>query len=74
MAAPLNPDENPYEVLGLGLGGASLSELEIKKAYRRRAIVLHPDKRPAAERAAAEVVRVVVTAFAGQASAATGCG
>ena len=62
----MNEEDNPYGVLGLGLGGADVTEVEIKKArprdraprlgltpaqaYRRRAIEVHPDKRPPAER------------------------
>lgn len=37
-----------YVILGLPTGeeGAKLSENEIKKAYRSKALVLHPDKKP----------------------------
>ncbi|KAB2636262.1 dnaJ subfamily C member 17-like [Pyrus ussuriensis x Pyrus communis] len=37
-----------YKVLGLPSGeeGAKLTENDIKKAYRAKALVLHPDKRP----------------------------
>jgi DnaJ family protein C protein 17 len=51
--ASLDLEANPYALLGLGLGGAELSEADIKKAYRKKALALHPDKRPAEERAGA---------------------
>lgn len=45
---------NPYTILGLGRGGAHVTDAEIRKAYLRKALVLHPDKRPAAQRSVAE--------------------
>jgi DnaJ family protein C protein 17 len=41
-------DVDPYAVLGLAPG--MLSDAEIKKAYRKKALVLHPDKRKDSER------------------------
>eukprot|EP01018_Ginkgo_biloba_P009239 Gb_31915 [translate_table: standard] len=40
--------EDHYEVLGLpsGVEGSKLSVVEIRKAYRARALACHPDKRP----------------------------
>ncbi|XP_062020323.1 uncharacterized protein LOC133736747 [Rosa rugosa] len=44
----MDMNEDHYEVLGLPSGeeGAKLTEKEITKAYRAKALVLHPDKRP----------------------------
>lgn len=44
----MNVEIDHYRVLGLPSGeeGAKLSEKEILKAYKRKALVLHPDKRP----------------------------
>ncbi|GMP76306.1 hypothetical protein CsSME_00033045 [Camellia sinensis var. sinensis] len=41
-------DDDHYVILGLPSGeeGAKLSEKEITKAYRKRALEIHPDKRP----------------------------
>ena len=44
---------DPYRVLGLE-PRADLTEGEIKKAYRRKALVLHPDKRKESERETAQ--------------------
>ncbi|TXG64925.1 hypothetical protein EZV62_011919 [Acer yangbiense] len=42
----MDMDVNRYEVLGLpsGVEGAKLTEKEISKAYKLRALELHPDK------------------------------
>ncbi|XP_050220223.1 uncharacterized protein LOC126670516 [Mercurialis annua] len=44
----MDVDIDHYEVLGLPSGeeGAKLTENEISKAYKKKALVLHPDKRP----------------------------
>ncbi|KAK2665632.1 hypothetical protein Ddye_004206 [Dipteronia dyeriana] len=44
----MDVDVNHYEVLGLpsGVEGAKLTEKEISKAYKLKALELHPDKRP----------------------------
>ncbi|XP_019184946.1 PREDICTED: dnaJ homolog subfamily C member 17 isoform X2 [Ipomoea nil] len=44
----MDSDVDHYDVLGLPSGeeGAKLSEKEISKAYRLKALELHPDKRP----------------------------
>ncbi|KAK9944202.1 hypothetical protein M0R45_009780 [Rubus argutus] len=44
----MDMNEDHYQVLGLPSGeeGAKLTEKEISKAYRVKALVLHPDKRP----------------------------
>ncbi|KAL5791293.1 hypothetical protein ACOSQ2_006181 [Xanthoceras sorbifolium] len=44
----MDVDVDHYEVLGLpsGVEGARLSEKEISKAYKFKALELHPDKRP----------------------------
>lgn len=44
----MDPEVDHYRVLGLPSGeeGANLSEKEISKAYRQKALELHPDKRP----------------------------
>lgn len=44
----MDMNEDHYKVLGLPSGeeGAKLTEKEISKAYRVKALVLHPDKRP----------------------------
>jgi DnaJ family protein C protein 17 len=44
---------DPYRVLGLE-PKPDLSDAEIKKAYRKKALVLHPDKRKESEREAAQ--------------------
>ena len=49
MATP-----DAYELLGIEDGGPHIDANVIKKAYRLKAIQLHPDKRPATEREAAE--------------------
>ena len=46
-------DEDPYFVLGLD-PRADLTDGEIKKAYRKKALVLHPDKRKDSEREVAQ--------------------
>ena len=46
-------DLDPYRVLGLE-PEPGLSEAVIKKAYRKKALVLHPDKRAASEREKAQ--------------------
>lgn len=48
-------EEDHYQVLGLQSGreGSKLSVVEIRKAYRARALVCHPDKRPDDPNAAA---------------------
>jgi DnaJ family protein C protein 17 len=43
---------DPYAVLGLAPG--VLTDAEIKKAYRKKALVLHPDKRKDSEREVAQ--------------------
>ena len=45
-------DVDPYTVLGLAPG--VLTDAEIKKAYRKKALVLHPDKRKDSEREVAQ--------------------
>ncbi len=45
-------DVDPYAVLGLAPG--VLTDAEIKKAYRKKALVLHPDKRKDSEREVAQ--------------------
>ena len=55
----LDLEANPYELLGLGQGGAELSEADIKKAYRKKALALHPDKRPAVERSGGFAITAV---------------
>ncbi|KAM1106698.1 hypothetical protein ACFX13_003614 [Malus domestica] len=44
----MDVDVDHYKVLGLPSGeeGSKLTENDIKKAYRAKALVLHPDKRP----------------------------
>uniref|UniRef100_A0A2P2KQG4 J domain-containing protein n=1 Tax=Rhizophora mucronata TaxID=61149 RepID=A0A2P2KQG4_RHIMU len=44
----MDPDVDHYRVLGLPSGeeGAKLTEKEISKAYKLKALELHPDKRP----------------------------
>ena len=41
----MEEDMNPYQVLGLEGGGPHVLQAAIRKAYRARALVLHPDKR-----------------------------
>ena len=45
-------DVDPYAVLGLAPG--VLTDAEIKRAYRKKALVLHPDKRKDSEREVAQ--------------------
>lgn len=45
--------ENAYQLLGLEQGPAA-TEADIKKAYRKLALVKHPDKNPDNPRAADE--------------------
>jgi DnaJ homolog subfamily C member 17 len=45
-------DVDPYAVLGLAPG--VLTDAEIQKAYRKKALVLHPDKRKDSEREVAQ--------------------
>lgn len=56
----MEPLENPYAVLGLpqdaGASDAPGFDAELRKAYRKKALLFHPDKnvnKPAAEREAA---------------------
>ncbi|KAL5561245.1 hypothetical protein UlMin_030992 [Ulmus minor] len=53
-------DVDHYSVLGLPTGeeGAKLTEKEISKAYKAKALVLHPDKRPDDPNAHANFQRV----------------
>jgi DnaJ domain len=55
-APDFSTDVNPYEVLGLGLGSPQLSAADIKSAYRKKALLLHPDKRKQTERAGTPTV------------------
>ena len=41
----MEEDMNPYQVLELEGGGPHVLQAAIRKAYRARALVLHPDKR-----------------------------
>ncbi|GLJ15851.1 hypothetical protein SUGI_0261560 [Cryptomeria japonica] len=52
--------EDHYKILGLPSGkeGAKLGEGEIRKAYRARALVWHPDKRPDDPNAAATFQKI----------------
>jgi len=61
-APDFSTDVNPYEVLGLGLGSPQLSAADIKSAYRKKALLLHPDKRKQTERAGAPTVLDLHTA------------
>jgi hypothetical protein len=49
------PPFDPFAILGVGEGA---SEREIKKAYRRLAVVYHPDKNPGDKKAAAAFIRL----------------
>ncbi|KAF5941552.1 hypothetical protein HYC85_019194 [Camellia sinensis] len=53
-------DDDHYVILGLPYGeeGAKLSEKEITKAYRKRALEIHPDKRPDHRNAYADIQRL----------------
>ncbi|KAL7210616.1 hypothetical protein ACSBR1_032053 [Camellia fascicularis] len=53
-------DDDHYVILGLPSGeeGAKLSEKEITKAYRKRALEIHPDKRPDHRNAHADIQRL----------------
>ncbi|GLT54950.1 hypothetical protein SLA2020_281080 [Shorea laevis] len=56
----MDVDVDHYRVLGLPSGeeGAKLSEDDIKKAYRSKALELHPDKRPGDKEALANFQRL----------------
>ena len=45
-ASLADSDENLYEVLGLDGSQEPPLSADIRKAYRRRALECHPDKRP----------------------------
>lgn len=38
-------EEDLYLVLGIESGGPEVSQLEVRKSYRSRALLCHPDKR-----------------------------
>jgi len=63
MATSLG-DDNLYGILGLieGQDPASISEGEIEKAYRKRALECHPDKRPG-DKAAGAVLAWLLPAY-----------
>ncbi|PAA48018.1 hypothetical protein BOX15_Mlig023100g2, partial [Macrostomum lignano] len=51
---------NHYEVLGVAMDA---TEQEVKRAYRKLALLCHPDKNPSASGAASEAFKALVSAF-----------
>ncbi len=54
------PSDNYYEILGLS---KSCTENEIRKAYRRLTLVVHPDKQSELKNDYPKVVEIATTVF-----------